>query len=515
MNTNKNIEIKDSRSKSWRDKKNKNGKNYRKPQESRTYVDETGKEQPMNNDVSWYFDNALLADQVSSISFNQFIGTKNTFNFTEFNPPVSAVFMLNPSVGWMDETDPTYTGVNQQGIKLYTQLSSGNAKTTQYAPQDVTTLILALGEVISLSEAARRAMGLAFTYNKRNWSYAADVIHSLGFNAPDLFSNLAAYRIRFNTIVNKINKIAFPDNIRWFKKCAYLYSHVFMDSESPMAQSFMYRPYSSWIIDETGEDGTILRTLDIDLYSDMSVFLDKLEDVIDAILGAATFQYIYADILRLYGDAQLYTIPFLTEDYIVVPEYDPLAKLQINNATIIGEPTGTERDQNVTPKNDVWPIALSNKLAYSPEFQQYHHPMEAIVNFPHSLGNPDVVQRVEATRFMSLFASKQPGEDMSNKALADHYVVKVFFYGPASEELFELRSSFVDDIIDPRATVTKVMAVMSEFDGIFRLYTDDTATHGDYVFGDLDYFTTVDLQYLTKVNELMYACIYSGEAQKK
>lgn len=511
MNNNKNITTKEERNKAWRDKKRRNG-NPRKPKEERTYIDETGKEQPMNNDVSWYFDNALLAEQISNISFNQFIGTKNTFRFTEFNPPVSAVFMLNPSIGWMDETDPTYTGVNQQGIKLYTQLSSGNAKTTNYAPQDVTTLILALGEVISLSEAARRVMGLAFTYNKRNWSYAADIIHSLGINAPDLFANLAAYRIRFNTIVNKINKIAFPDNIRWFKKCAYLYSHVFMDSESPMAQSFMYRPYSTWIIDETGEDGTILRTLSIDLYSNMSVYLDKLESVIDAILGASTFQYIYADILRLYGDAQLYTIPFLTEDYIVVPEYDPLAKLQINNAIIIGEPTATERDQNVTPKNDVWPVALSNKLAYSPEFTQYNHPSEAVLNFPHSMGNPDVVQRIEASRFMSLFANTGGTGSM---ALADHYIVKVFFYGPASEELFELRSSYVDDIVDPRTTITQVMATLSEFDGIFRLYTKDEQVHGSYIFGDLDFFTTVDLSYLSKVNELMYACIYSGDAQKK
>jgi hypothetical protein len=507
-----------SRSKNFKERKGMNGSpkrdNKKNCPEKKTYIDEEGKEQPMNNDVSWYFDNAVLAEQVSSISFNQFIGTAKTFDFTEFNPPVAAALFLNPSVGWMDESDPTYTGVNQQGIKLYTALSSGNAKTTQYAPQDVTTLILALGEVISLSEAARRAMGLAFTYNKRNWAYAADVIRMAGFDPVDLFSNLAAYRIRFNTIINKVNKIAFPDNIRWFKKCSYLYSHLFLDSESPMSQTYFYRPYSTWIIDETGDEGTILRTKQLNLTESMDSFLDKLEEVIDAILSAATFQYIYADILRLYGDAQLYTLPFLTEDYIVVPEYDPLAKLQINNAIITGEPNATERDLNVTPKNDVWPVASTNKLAYSPEFTTKKHPRKAVLNFPHSMGNPDVVQRIEASRFVSLFRNSS-GE--GGAALADHYVVQVIFYGPAADTKMILQSSYVDDIttVNPNVSIAEAMAIMSEFDGVFRLYVDDEQTYGDYIYGDLDYFTDIDLTYLSKVNELMYACIYSGMNEKQ
>jgi hypothetical protein len=501
-----------------KNRNNRNRNRNRKPDsrrpknrdvENKEYVDERGESHPLNNDPSWYFHDKFLAKQVSDFSFNQILGAADAFVGTDFNyrTPVACVLSFNPSIGWSADSQSGRVGINQASITMYTTLSASNAKTTNYAPQDISTLMLALGEVLSLSEHLRRAFGLAFTYSKRNWAYARDIIQMSGVDADDLFKKMANYRIQFNTIINSINKITFPADVNYFKKCAYMYAHIFLDSESPMAQTYIYRPYSVWEVDENSyEEGTILKTKYVPNTATMAELLDLLSSMVDAILNSATFNYIYADVLRLYGDANTFTIPFCTEEYIVVPEYDPLALLQINNATLIGEPVGTERDADVTPSNDVYPQVATNKLIYCPQFNTKRVLQDdVIINFPHSMGDPDETQRIESTRFTVI---AKGGEDFTSvAALPDHYIVSARFFTNGSEFLMGLNASAYDRTVSYYASeMAKNVPIVDKFSGAPRLYSVENDGSGNKVydfFGDLDFYTTIDMNYLTGVNNLV------------
>lgn len=493
---------------------------------------------PLKNDPNWYFDDATLADMVSSFSFNQFIGAQGGFiNDSAYDQYALENFMriaLNPCPGWADQS-AGFSGINQVGMKLYTMLSSGNSKNTVYAPQDVTTLLLALGEVLSVSEAARRALGLAFTYNKRNWTYAKDIIHLLGFDADDLLKNLAQYRIWFNTVVNQINKIAFPADIKYFEKCVMLYSGLYLDSESPMAQTFAFVPFSTWDIDETSyPQGTILKTIalfdsDTRTYL-MSQYLQILETKINLILSSATFNYIYADVLRLYGESGLYTIPYVTEEYFVTPEYNPMMLLQLNNMTPIGRPSAAALDltRGVTPNNDVYPDVNNNRLLYMPQFAEafaanpdvWKEPIP--LNFPHSMGNPDVTQRIESTRFVArlLCEVDSTGNLITGAALPDHYVVAFWTFksngtvaaGIASPYIFydDTQASVPKSILDATDALTK-------FDRAPRLYCcKNVAPYSvTNIVGDIDYYTDIDYVYLNRVNQLAFLGLFSIRSSKR
>lgn len=213
-----------------------------------------------DNDPNWYYLNAEIANQASSFSFDQFLGVNTPLNAltksgvsSSHQVPLPSIMTieLNPCPG---NTLSIQTGINMAALKMYTVLSSNNAKTTNYAPQDLTMLMLSLGEVISVMEHIRRTFGVAFTYNQRNRSMPKLLIQSMGFTPDDFLGNMAQHRLQFNSWVTAINKIPFLSNIAYFYKCADLYQKVYTDSESAMAQLYVFKPYSTWILNETYDD---------------------------------------------------------------------------------------------------------------------------------------------------------------------------------------------------------------------------------------------------------------------
>lgn len=489
-------------------------------------LDKQEKEQNYNNRPSMYFKDRDLADQVSSFSLNQFLEVDGKpFTDPELQKvrvPAIMTLYFNPSPGYTRGTSTAEGGINIAAMKAYTKLSSMNAKTTQYAPQDVATLMLALGEVIAISETIRRAFRLVFLYNKRNWNYPKAVLNAMGLNVDDFIQKLADYRLEFNATINMINQISFPGDIEWFDKCKQMFSHIYTDSESPMAQSYVFMPATTWILDETSyEEGTILKTTPFALNNDgtgrfgstMSAWIGTLNRMIQAILNSATFNYIYADVLRLVNPGRLMVMPYLTEGETIEPEYDPMILLQIENATMVVPPQGT-LGENTTPDNDVYPKVDNNAVFYAPTLKA--HPdfdmdiTDTVINFPHSMGNPDVDQRIEVTRMITLFEGDGTRTDVA--ALADHYLVG--WYMPASV-LTAVYNSLSDPWYDTTqpfsANWAKIIMDFEKFEHAPRVKFFDANGNINEMSGAIDFFTTINLRYLKKVNDLAYVTLFEVE----
>jgi hypothetical protein len=513
MNKNKNY----AKKKNYRGK----GKSRDRKDPERVAAEEQIEKKEFNNDPSFYFGDPKLMDQAFSFSFNQFIRDGSVFETDALKQiPISSICRMwfNPSIGWAPNGNPSSAGINIAARKMYTRLSSMNAKTTNYLANDVATLLLALQSVIELVEYIRRAFGVVFLYNKRNWLYPAKVVEAMGIDPTDFNANLAAYRLEFNTVINMINQIAFPSDIPAFKKAHAMYSHIYVDSESPMAASYIFLPESIWQVDETSYDqGTVLRTTSVvpvdNSTQKMSVYIALLRNTIQKILDSATFNYIYADILRLVDAGNLLTLPFLDEGYFVAPEYDPMILLQINNAICLGHGSGGvfDPDENVTPQNDVYPSVDTGCLIYTPKL--YHEAEaresfqgEIIVNFPHSMGDPDVTQRLEATRMIVLPDDRRLEASSRFIALPDLYMTAILLVGSGAN--WGGGTTLIKRAI--QETDMHYVCQLSRFNEIFRIYFAKPDVSGvSDVFGDLDFYTTLTADLLKKANDLAYIHMYT------
>lgn len=494
-------------------------RNQRSTQEVQDIRDEAIKDnegKPIRNDVSWYFSDAKMASQFATFSCDSFTGVaypfttarNNSYNeYRNIKVPSFMRYYLNPSPGYTVNGFETENGLNALGMKLYTFLSANNAKTTQYAPQDITTLILYVGEIISLQQFIRRGFGLMMLYNQRNRAFARGAVNASGIEFDSFADVMANERLRFNTVVSSFNKIPLPSNVPYFAKCNSLYETFWADSESPMGQYYIPVPYSTWRLDETGsEQGTVLRTYVLPYRNannatlDMTVLITLFRDMVRDLQTSATFNYIYADLLRLSNSSNfpLLQMPYLDADYVVTPEYNPLMLYQIHNSCAVGGPVA-EPEEGHTTSNDVYPDMTKLCLTYKPQFTVTHARRNTVVDFPHSMGEPDVAQRIELTRLQACGTYHETdGVLFSDEmALYDHYVVmyRLIFTG-TDTSLGDSNFASQLEISNP-TTILNRLCYLMKFDYAPLMFLADTASDEvpANIIGDLDFFTTLPMDW--------------------
>lgn len=483
-----------------------------------------------NNDPNWYFADKGLMESVSKFSFNNFLGYGDGVGQNKV--PYALQIYFNPAAACgMDPVlndSNRQAGINMASLKLFTTLSSQSGKTTNYGPEDLSILMLALGDLISFVEYGRRTLGLAFVYNNRNWNYPVNMIKACGFTS-DVLNNLAQKRADFNVTLNTINKISFPSNVAYFYKCANMYQNIFLDSTSPMAQSYVYIPNSVWILDEKMSGaGSVLKSRNLwNTSSDMTMTWDNymsiLNDMVNAIMQSSTFNYIYGDVLNYAAKSNvpLLHLDIMAEDYATMPVYNELALSQIHNLTATGSPMENQFYSDVahtvqanTPANNVYADAATNSVRYAPVFA--YHPLQIADLYIDSLTpDPDVNVRIDMTRYavradstIDLYTADSAtpkGKGINNAALPDHYVtyMRIMHSSGYSKAFSNIMKSEGMGFVEPAA-------LLSQFDWAPILYVSDEADPKSdfYMFGDLDYFTTLDRGYLAPVNDLAYQGLF-------
>lgn len=474
-----------------------------------------------DNDPNWYFLDKAIADQASSFSFGEFLGRiaptgkYDSANVSQMWVPTIMSIYLNPSPG---DTKSITSGINMAALKTYTTLSSMNAKTTNYAPQDVTMLLLSLGEVISVMEHIRRAFGVAFTYNQRNRALPRNLLERMGFDADDFLEHLAVYRLEFNSWVTSVNKIPFLDNISYMYKCARLYDSVYTDSDSAMAQIVFMRPYSTWKINEEKYDtGTCLETV---FLPTIGQTWDKWRQIvapmIQALFESATFNYIYSDVINYSQKvgAKLLFMDYLNEGYVVVPTYNRNFMLQVHNITPIGFPSGeTMPTGDRTAANDVLSDANKNKVDYRPAFTAMGYDT-TIIDF--DTPNASVEDRIEATRYQCVLNKKLGLYNDQNyyeaSGLPDHYVVHVSFDVAEDEGFVPDFNSYIN-IVKTELWVDELDRVLgyTQFDWapIIQYHNGKARQYETYILGDLNYFTTLDADWFKRVNDIVFQSLFT------
>lgn len=429
---------------------------------------------------------------------------------------------------------PGKAGVNLMASKVYTTLSSFTGRTASYACQDVAQMILAIAGVAEQVETIRRAFGLALTFNYRNRSMPMGLIHSMGINPQDLADHLSAYRMRFNVAIARINQIPLLENIEFIRRSKEEYKNIYIDHNSAMAQMFYYMPQYYFWLDEVGNDnGSILKAEPFSNATNtaddtMDTWLSHLEKSITALLESSTLNFIYADLLNMANKLGVKTwqFEFLAENYTVFPLFSPIALHQFHNLTIVGNPktlssgvvtaTGTGSTEiKVTSGANVYCDADKNNILYNPLFEGYDECLcipKWIIDMPTDA--PTVLDRIEAMRYLSLdsgywFTSTNVSELSGNykvfSALADHYVVRLTMYGVITEDTPAYRQGQrIDGSGNLNQASMPKMIPYSQVDHapLFLLGETVGAVTNYIIFGDLDFYTEIDYNYLRRVNDL-------------
>jgi len=520
-------------------------------------------EQGFSNDPNWYVTSTELAEQVAQLSFQQILG--QGYGIGSYKIPTVMAMYMNPSPGntYKAGLNPAATGgyttsavlnskdgVNLAAQKLYTRITSMTGRaTTAYQPQDIAIMLLAIGEVASISEHIRRAFGVAMTYNPRNRFMPTGLLKAMNIMPQDLFDNVARYRMEYNVEMTRINQIPLLDNIGYIRKCRDMYQHVYQDSPSAMAQCYVPVPYSTWILDETSSpNGSILKTkycttdfLGADQKTSgiktMGQWISLLSSMITALLTSTSLNVVYADIMNA---ANKYKLPmwqfdYLTETYAVYPEYSVTALLQIHNTDIVGAPCGVDHTEtsgstsvHYTEKNDVLQDPNLNCIIYNPALmgpRAFSSAQTArkqpfgstIVDFP--TDNPSVGDKIDAMRYSSILSGYfRPISDPRDTAkfaqenlfviLTDHYCVGglVFTNNDTADGVLPNDVTWIDtNIIAGGATNPVGLPAVEKFAYHMLGYTGLSTSANQFteINGELEFWTTVDYEYLDRVNRFL------------
>jgi hypothetical protein len=402
------------------------------------------------NDSSFYYLDPTLRDQIMNFSMNSFNGLKerwdnieatswsNAQHYEFVNTNMIAIYVMPSVTPPLNPTAPT-DGINLVGVRNYTILSANNAKTTNYQPQDVTMLMLALKALLETISNMTRAFGLLYLFNQRNRQWPEKFYELMYIDSDDFRKNAAAYRIRFNTIITAAQKIPFFSNFGAFAKAARMYSTVYVDSDSPMAQSYFFVPESTWLFDEAYDSNgsglhTWMKYTSVQLFSQM---LDDLQTMVDNLLTSTTLNYIYSDVLRLLNDGKgtPMTFALVPDMYQVQFAIDKELESYIQGMRFWGRPNDTT-SAGFSDYNDVRCSVTSNSIDYDPRWA--YPDSNFIANYANAYShgyinfdtvNPSAEDKVNVTRLAG--RSTWVHNPLSNKvesnhiAIGDYYVVQL------------------------------------------------------------------------------------------
>lgn len=302
-----------------------------------------------SNDPAWYApDEALLRDSSSipfSLPFGEPIRFRDTTTSTVIDlsdldtqglagvPGVIAL-QVKPTIGRArSRLDP----VNAAANAFYTHVRYVNSGRKNYDPADLMMYALAIGELYSFIQFAKRTYAFAFMYSQRNKFFGRAMIEASGLDPDDLIANLAQFRYWLNAFINKVSSYVIPSDINYFKRKFFLYSGYYL--ENPYGnlkdQFYMYIPGAFGKFNYDATNAGMIEMVDYDpaTLKTVAQFITYGEGLLDNIFGDEDFGLMSGDILKAYPNS-LIGLETLPSDYMVLPEFDPFVLSQFKNAVV-------------------------------------------------------------------------------------------------------------------------------------------------------------------------------------
>lgn len=503
--------------------------NNRKDDQERVEKDEFAK----YNKLAYYIPDPTLVNNATQLSYQSINGVTPMDDYLV--PTIMKIYM-NPSPGLTYQganpglNHPDRTGINMAGLKIFNLLSMSSGRNMAYGPQDVSTAILAMSQLLAMHGFVHRLFQSVKVWNMYNRMFPKAMITAMGIDYNDFITNLSDYRTRYNALIAAANQLPIILNLGFLKKSIGQYSYIFTDSDSPLSQTYVYLPESTWIIDETSySGGTILHTISVcpkagttRTFADLMITV--LRPMVDALLTSSTLNLVYADLLNFAlksSEIKFTSLDFITEEETILPTHNWEALVHIHNLETFGSPDyptyiTTPGREIYTPLNDVYPSPGTNALIYNPArsdsvlgISGTDKVNETIV-FDSPVADPDPELRLEISRYSGSWTENVITESGVNY----HTFTVVPDYYATTLEIIQVNAATPLSGIMTRykygTTPTAVTKQMSQFDWhpIIKEWSgSDRKIKSAY--GDLNYWTVVDVRYIERLNELVYMGLFT------
>lgn len=357
-----------------------------------------------SNDVKWYAKTPALLESAGRIAYSQTTGIPDGNGIIV---PGVLVLPWYSSIGGFN-SDP----IKQAADSIYSFVVHQNSRNTSYSSADMMSVILAGKEIFNAIPNLIRAYGLMLQTNQENSYLPQALLRGCGFAYADLQSNYNRMLFDINQVIAEARQIWLPNMMPVIEREFWMSTRVYMDSESPKGQYFMYVPASLRIYDETtNPNGTQLVADDRwDPIGGMTwtTAIAVVRDAIKALMNSEYRGVIFGDILKAYGAESIFKIEFLDANYSITPEYDKEVMTQIENCTYVfrsgvrNKPSTYTTTINVNNGtgliSEIQPVLSSGTLDLQADRL---YPNQPALNF-HFKGQPTSADIMVATRMTAV-----------------------------------------------------------------------------------------------------------------
>lgn len=320
-----------------------------------------------SNNPAWYAANEALLKDAASLAFSNPLGSvveplgANSFYSwkKEAVPGIMAFKTLTiPGVS-RDNSSP----INVSARAMYSFIRHANSGHSNYDSPDCGLYLLATDSAYTYWAWMVRAYGVLQNYAHSNRYYASDIIGAMGFDYNSLMEHIADFRAYINVFAYKLGSICVPANVAFITRHVWQMTHLWVDSPSRKAQTYMYVPHDFWIYDETGsaKGGRLVPLFGTGgaVGIEFNTVREYGDRMLAKILESEDMMIMSGDILKAYG-ANIQKVTTIGEDFRILPEYSPEVASQFENLTVLGKPTS---DSNVIVQDPD-----TNAIIYDPKF---------------------------------------------------------------------------------------------------------------------------------------------------
>lgn len=297
------------------------------------------------NDWEWYALSEEIAKSIGGFSYSDLTGVPKNVTITTAtskDTDVSTGVWLNQNVmkvGYINAqfaTADVTSSLSKAATQLYVFLRHVNSGARNYEPADVMAVVLAMREIYSEFFEIKRALGIARYFNFFNRAIPEVLEQALQIDFDDLKKNIAIYRGELNILANTINSIAIPRYFKAFERAALISSVVFSDSDSMRGQFYVYDRMGYYTFSGTSEttgSALIFNTkAAIGTVETIAIRLDRLNNMVAAILEDTDANTITGDVLHAFKDTEVYILDQIPDDYMVVPVFNEDLLAQVENS---------------------------------------------------------------------------------------------------------------------------------------------------------------------------------------
>lgn len=376
--------------------------------------EEIMKDRPGKNDITWYGSDVLI-NAAGRHNFTNPLGKSIGWEFdnhgscalsqaTDPAAPwaVPGVMSINIDSG-IGFCDSAVSPGNVFMRNFYSYVRHANAGHANYMAPDLGMYVMAVDQIHVMIEHLVRIYGVARTYSSMN-RYAPDAfLYAMGVdphaNNDALYTHLATMRSNILNLMVKAGTLLVPNDMKFIERHKGLMRFIYADGSTSKTQTYVFRPQGYKIYRETGtaHEGGYLEFVNMEGFHPIGDWIVAANSMIDAVVQSEDMNIMSGDILKAYGRENCYQFAAFSEDYTVVPVYNPEILLEIHNAVPVGAP-----DDKEPYLMDIYQEPSLNIIKYTPKFRSYipYQNISPIIDMPVEVPSPEQV--MIATRLTTM-----------------------------------------------------------------------------------------------------------------